>query len=417
MKNDLGELMKKLILTTGALVAIGAPIAAVVSCGNNPTNNKTGGDSQKQAPKPDTTTDHPAGGNQPVVEQPGQTSERAGQDHPNQPAGHPNQDQPVVQHPDQPAGQHDAPNLNERFKIGDREVNVQEDGVYILKRDYKDGVLWSGETLSTGGHLFNDYLPVPETQGFGLDNSLMLGDGDSIYMLYDEDNADGLDPSSFLNNFYFSDTSISADLTKDNEQLGNIRMGGAFGGRNYITFTEGSTPGQGKLRPYLGSQNNHMTEGAGYANIDTFNAQILKLKETMGTQFPEQFEKICKYYGVKVENGAIVDDTSIRNHAARVFAPVFSAVPIFTYEKVASNAYKITYHFDGVSRITAAHFILHSTLNADHNSDVQISSLSLGDKQEWDSYYRHTEATYIAVKNVYHESTQRSSHGDAGPLV
>lgn len=366
--------MKKIILLAGSVAAIVTPIVAVVSCGN-----KRGGDGSDSH----SITDD----NQNAAKHSKEVSDSI----------HKLFQQQAV------SSQYD---LSVNFKIDGQEIDVKEDGIYLVANDYKNGVLWNDKTLSAGGHIADKYVEVKETPGFALNHSMMLGDGDSVYLLYNNNDADGYDPSNFTNNIYFEDTSISGPIVDDNVKLGNIKADSSMFASNYITFAEGVTPGQGQLRPYLGSQNNHMTEGAGYASGSTFNSQILKMQETMGKTYPELFAKICAYYGVRVANGQVIDDTSILNHASRLFAPVFSSQPIFTYERVAKNAYKITYHFDNNSRITAAHFVLHSTKNADHRQDEQISSLTLGDKQEWDSYVGHPEATYVAIKNVYPQHTQ-----------
>lgn len=285
--------------------------------------------------------------------------------------------------------------LTSAFKIDGIEPDVKEDGIYIIPHDYKNGKVWDGGTVGSGHEYKNGMKKINENEGLGLVNSLMLGDNDSVYMIYNWNDRDGFAPDDFEKNLYFVDSSTASGLDQDNLKLGNIKASG-FG--EYITFEMSSNKSQGKIRPYFGSQSNHMSS---ITNAQTtFEKSILNLEHEIGALYPDELQKILDYYGIKIENNQVVDNPLIINHASRVFAPIFSSKPIFTVERVALNAYKITYHFDGLSRITAAHFALHSTNDA-NNVATQYGSLSMGDKQEWDSYISHQDAQYIGIKDIY----------------
>lgn len=368
----------KFLIALGATATVVAPIALVVSCG---------GESQDEKKQTTTQTEEVKTPQQPTNEVKQVVSET--EKH-SVPWSTLTKATPVVHAGQQANAQVDP--LNEPFKLNDKVVDVQEDGIYLVKNDYKDGKIWNGKTKAAGQEAAEDVVKLGATQ-MGLVNSLMLGDGDSIYVLYDQDNNDKMTPETFNKNMYFIDTSIASDLVAENVKIGNPKSGWG----NMISFIASADGHSGKLNAYFGSQNNHMSSGEAYSTRDSFDKAILNLQKQLETTYPENLKTVLDYYGVMIQDGKVVNNPAIPNHASLAFAPVFSATPIFTYERVAQNAYKITYHFDGDSRITAAHFEFDA---ADGSDGDQYGSLSLGDKQEWDAYLRHPEAKYQAIKNV-----------------
>lgn len=348
MKNDVmlfkKENMKKIIYGLGAVSAVVAPIVATVSCGNG--SEKTNSSSVSNIDKSIKSTKV----------------------------------------------------FNEPFKIDGKVVPVAEDGIYLSKADYHDGVLWNRGTASTGAPVNDEIVKLGESAGFALDPAVMLGDNDSVYVLYDQDNNDQMTPDTFNQNLFFNDTSIAGAVIDENAKIGNIKatVSGMFATSliKFVSSTDGYT---GKINTYFGSQSNHMTAGAGYVDDVTFSSAILRLRDSLSKTYPDSLQALLNYYGVMInDQGQVVKNPAIRNAASNAFAPVFSSQPIFTYERVASNAYKVTYHFNDATRITAAHFVFNK---ADQSAGESYGSLSLGDKQEWDSYIRHDDAKYQAIKN------------------
>lgn len=341
MNNDLTlfkkENMKKLIYVLGAAASVVAPIVAVVSCGNANSSTKN------------TTT------------------------------GVINQDT--------------KQNFDEDFKVDGKAFPVKEDGIYLSKADYHDGVLWNGKSMADGEAVNDPIVKLNEGGGYTW-NSLMLGDGDSVYVLYDKDDSDKMAPNSFTSNFFFNDSSVASDLSAANEKIGNAP--------HLVSMIPSADGISGKNNIYFGSQSNHMTAGAGYVDDATFQTQILKIYDALAKNYPDNLKSILDYYGVMInDQGQVVKNPNIHDAASTAFAPVFTMDPIFTYKRVAKNAYKITYHFDGSTRITAAGFIFRGSDGSNQN---EYGSLSLGDKQEWDSYARHNVGSdasrYQAIKNV-----------------
>lgn len=228
---------------------------------------------------------------------------------------------------------------------------VPEDGLYLLRDSYK-GKAWDG--TNNGGHEVTEN--VSRIYGGLFDKSVIeLGDGDSLYVLYDKDDKDEFLPSGFNNQFYFNDSSImdTDELRTINSVYGNTLIKTTWGDVSHVAFKDG------KSTQYIGSQSNHM-------GTTTFEQSMDKIKTQVSS---EEFKAIENYY----------------THASHVFMPVMHKAGMFTYEHISERAYKITYHYDASEHnpITAATFKL---FNKDKDVSLGMGTLSMGENTEWVSY-------------------------------
>lgn len=251
-----------------------------------------------------------------------------------------------------------------------KQYDIQEDGMFLLKNDY-DGTFWSGDkTAGTELGLDCSGIPfTPSTNNFNND-VVELGDGDSIYVLYDQDDNDGMNIYNFENTVYFDDTSVmdTPAISGFNQAAGNIRYSTDRFGINLTSFNVG-----GYINTWFGSQSNHVSGR-------TFEQSLEEVREYYSDQ-PEIFNAINEYYKT----------------ASQSFYPVFQETPYFTFEKL-NYAVKIDVHFTGGAPITGAKFVIR-----DNDDNYQFSSpFSIGDKNEWDHYENsNSHYTFLARKNIY----------------
>ena len=188
----------------------------------------------------------------------------------------------------------------------------------------------------------------------------------------------------------FSDTSIASATTSLNEQLSRYTKHGWGGYIGLITATATT----GALAQYIGSQNNHVG-GNAYSDGDTFQTAMHNFVNFYQNQ-PEVVNAMLDYYGLSHTENAQGLYEQVGQGASTGFSPVIQVEPMLTYERVAPNVYKLTWHITTI-QITAASFALH---DMDDDEFHEYGSLSIG-RDDWGSYASHDDAVFNGLQDQY----------------
>lgn len=252
-----------------------------------------------------------------------------------------------------------------------KQFDIQDDGMYLIKNEY-DGTFWDGNKTTGSEHVgdFRNIPFTPSTSNYN-DDVVEIGDGDSIYVLYDQDDNDGMNIYNFENTVFFDDTSVmdTPAISGFNQAVGNRKITNGYG-INLTTFNVA-----GYINTWFGSQSNHV-EGR------TFDESLAEIQKYYEDQ-PEIYQAINEYYQT----------------ASHSFYPVFQETPYFTFTKL-NYAVKIDVHFTGGAPITGAKFVM----THDQSSYQYSSPFSIGDQSEWDRYENsrsNQRYTFAARKNVF----------------
>ncbi len=243
--------------------------------------------------------------------------------------------------------------------------NVSEDGLYFTKQDFHNGHIFpkNDHVESTAGD--DELIAMPRTGRYmSLSNVVELGDKDTFYMVFDNDDQDGTTFDHFEDELFLMDTSYSSGENIDawNTAVGNELVPSTWGKSLYTAFKNGNS------LPWAGSQSNHTNK--------TFDAAMADLKSQVTEPI---YNNIQNYYQTHNKS----------------FMPVYQPEGLFTYTKVADNAYGITFHNKGTS-MTAAGFRLK---NLNDKTSVEFDTFSIGDKTEWAAYDHNHNSTFFAKKD------------------
>lgn len=242
-------------------------------------------------------------------------------------------------------GKFKLPNTDEPF-------NVETEGLYILKDSF-DGILWEGKI--NNGKISDSQITLASG------GITQLGKNDKLYMLYNDNDEDGISPKDIIKQLTFNDTSM-IDKNKDAFFIGNNE--------------------KGQLKNWGVSQNNHMNM--------TFNEAVTKLKAQISQ---DEFTRIAQYYGFLPEpvNGIFVNDTSNNSSKSREFVPVYGGDNFFSYKRTHQNAFELTFNNDNDVNISSAIFKIKNLLTNKYQLSGQFA---LGNAYEWKAYELSRDLKY-----------------------
>ena len=284
-----------------------------------------------------------------------------------------------------------------KFKLDGKTYNVKDTGIYLVNDQYKNGTLWTGNNKT--GKAFNGHIEELGKYDY-VNNVVEMAPGDSLYLLF-KDN----DPKYSINDvqkeLYLNDTSVSNELLSFDGSISNNRIATSDAFNELLVGFDGNA-NHGKLEDWLGSQQNNHPKDL------TFDKAMMNIKNNPKVSV-EAFTHLAKYYGVKPDpvDGHFVEDPAIKNPATHTFLPVFPGEGYFTYDKVNSNAIKITFESpSGMTTLSSTLALVPKDLanKPITTDDVKTyGTLVLGTKTQWDTYENSTKQdyNYIGRKNVY----------------
>ncbi len=262
--------------------------------------------------------------------------------------------------------------FTKNLMINGKEITTDHD-MAIMSTDFYKGRL-SGMNENGWAEVGKD-----RASSFSQSDSVMLGKGDSIIYVFDNDNNDGLSVSNFAITHFLEDTSLMSSIVNNyySHQPEVMKIKTNYGAKVLLPFIK-TSDSSGLLMPWIGSQSNHST-----LNWD----ESMKLaKEKYPTNV---YSKLVEYY----------------KSASKGFVPTITEDDLVSYKRIAKNAIEVTFNPEANFTLTAA--LLHAIpegLNKEQKTGkMNIGPLSVGGVNEWSAYQLHHQKT-VASKYTSDDS-------------
>lgn len=244
---------------------------------------------------------------------------------------------------------------------------ISEDGLYLHKygvtnsqmfsreEQYYMNKCWDGKLEPFKGKHSTKWWEQIKGRGFATD-IVQMEKGDSIFMVYDEDDNDGFAPKNFVDNLFFHDSSTYVYKSFYHDSLADVRK-------------------------EIGT-NENFKENTHFQIMKIWGGwiKVLRFMDTGKQGY------LTTYSGSNYFHPS--DDIDTKQDFTK---------PVFKYEKVADRVFRITLNSSYL--ITAAKFALRSTKNPSTTSFQKTGVFSIG-PSDW-KYYQinNTDYEFLSIKN------------------
>ncbi|WP_127942801.1 hypothetical protein [Mycoplasma sp. ATU-Cv-703] len=301
-----------------------------------------------------------------------------------------------------------------RFEVDGQPYNVINDGLYLVKKDYQ-GVFWWGDKTH-GTQVDAQVVPLHTDMPFGSGLSL-FADGDSFYVLYNDDDNDGHSIAHFLESFYLDDTNLITNEASLKVNRGHFNAAKIF--RNQDDYSIGipfykTTQLQGRTPRYYCEQSKRIL----HKDWDKYFAEFLA-KETNR----DAIAVASNFWNVKTspnEAGRFDHKNPGNPGAHQNWYPLVGDENYFSYEITHQNAVKVTFNKTPNKPYIDARFILtrDNALTSEHQisaQDAKIYSAIVGGSQWHKEYLQALPGSYDfrAVKTAFHGNERIHKIGES----